>query len=168
MTHRIDISEETYDCEGCGARNTGGDIVLPDGHQATSVLLQFHFKGGQILQKYYTLQIYAGNATVDPGEVVYESTEFQEPIVYDITLMEQSGWLRDLTLRTRLGAKNIFPFQEPKYEFHEYAQLFVVVISVLFAIFLAFFVMACIDEHKPAGYLNVICSLFTHSLTKNG
>jgi len=162
MTHRIDISKETYDCTDCGARDAGGDIVLPNGHQANSVLLQLYFKGGHILQKYYTLQIYAGNTTVDPGEVSYESTGSQ---IYDVTLIEQSGWLKDLMLHTSMGAKNVFPFQDPKYEFHAFAQLFVVVISVLFATFLALFVMACIDEHRPAGYFNLICSLFTHSLT---
>ena len=155
ITHRVDIAEDDYLCEECGARATGGDVILPQGLQANSVLLQLHFVGGEILQKYYTLGLYIGDAKVNARETVVTRSEQSLNQVYGATVVEQSGWLKDKMLRILFEARSIVEMAPREFReiFNPISLTVVGIISVVVVVFVACFVKACISEQRMAGYV---------------
>ena len=156
ITHRVDIAEDDYLCEECGARASGEGVILPRGKPANSVLLRFTFNSEeQILQKHYSLQVYAGDVKVKSRKTVVTRSEKSLNQVYGVTVVEQSGWLKDQNLRTLFETRRLFePFPRKINEiFNAMSVILLTIIFVLVVVFVACFVKACIDEQRMAGYV---------------
>ena len=154
ITHRVDIAEDDYLCEECGARASGEDVILPRGKPANSVLLRFTFNSEeQMLQKHYSLQVYAGDVKVKSRKTVVTRSEKSLNQVYGVTVVEQSGWLKDQNLRTLFETRRLFePFPRKINEiFNAMSVILLTIIFVLVVVFVACFVKACIDEQRMAG-----------------
>ena len=154
----MDLTADDYSCTDCGARATGGDVVLPQGLQANSVLLQLHFDGGEILQKYYSLAVYTGQARVPRSTSVrYRGGHSIRQQVFDVDVVEQAGWLQDNTLRTLFEANSLI--KNPVHHDENYygiSALVAVTISGIIIGFFLCFLYAYIDEHRAKGWFETM------------
>ena len=150
----MDLTPDDYSCSECRARATGGDVILPQGMQANSVLIQLHFSGGEMLQKYYSLAVYSGQARRRRKKYVrHGGIQKIGAKVYDVDVVEKAGWLKDNNLRMLFQANSLI--KDPKHHdenFYGISALVVVTIAGIVIGFFLCFLYAYIDEHRAAGY----------------
>lgn len=75
VTHRVDIPLHSCECDKCSARDTVGDVVLPQGKRPSLVLSHITLVGGVILQKYYKVSAHVNDAVVAPGAITKAGSE---------------------------------------------------------------------------------------------
>ena len=153
-TLRTDTSSATCACHKCSARETVGDLMLPQGQRPGLIFSHLNFAGGKILQKYYKVVAQVSDAVVDQNVITVTGREKRIARSSRTQVLELSVWQREKGLLDDVVRVN--SLVDPNTEANltrftvDYwvAILTIITLIVVFSMCIAF---TALEQYRPEG-----------------
>ena len=157
----MDIPLHSCECDKCSARNTIGDVVLPQGKRPSLLLSHITLVGGVILQKYYKVSAHVQDAVVAP--TVITKTGSQAKIAQASYKQVSRKQILEIGIKERHkqpldSVIEINSLMDPNQNWnveHFSPIYFAVIFSICGVLlsFTSFIILAACNEHRRKGVL---------------